>query len=117
MDEPHFVTALHYVSLNPVRARLTHRPEDWPWSSVKAHLAGRDDLVVKTAPALERVGDFSAFLGEDFDEALTHAALRKAESIGRPIGSSERLADMEVLTGRMLAPAKRGPKARMGARS
>eukprot|EP00456_Euglypha_rotunda_P052148 TRINITY_DN42045_c0_g1_i4.p2 TRINITY_DN42045_c0_g1~~TRINITY_DN42045_c0_g1_i4.p2 ORF type:complete len:136 (-),score=17.98 TRINITY_DN42045_c0_g1_i4:279-686(-) len=27
MDEAHFVTALRYVSLNPVRARLVERPE------------------------------------------------------------------------------------------
>jgi putative transposase len=34
-------------------------------------LAVRDDHVVKVAPALERIGDFAAFAGEDFDEALT----------------------------------------------
>ena len=29
MDEAHFVTALRYVALNPVRARLVARAEDW----------------------------------------------------------------------------------------
>ena len=110
MDEAHFVTALRYVALNPVRARLTARAEDWPWSSTRAHLAGADDHVVRVAPALERVGDFAAFLGEAFDEALTYSALRKAESIGRPIGSSDWLADMELRTGLTLRPGKRGPK-------
>lgn len=57
-----------------------------------------------------RAGDFAAFLGEDFDEALTYAALRKAESVGRPVGSSAWLADMEARIGRPLAPQKRGPK-------
>ena len=112
MDEPHFVSALRYVSLNPVRARLVHRPEDWCWSSVRAHLAASDDAVVKVAPALDRVGDFAAFLGEDFDEALSYAALRKAESVGRPVGSPEWLADMEARTGRSLTAGKRGPKPR-----
>lgn len=45
--------------------------EDWRWSSARAHLAGRDDHVVKIALAIERVGDFAAFLGEPFDEATT----------------------------------------------
>jgi putative transposase len=36
----------------------------------------------KVAPALERVGDFKAFLGKEFDEANTYAALRKAETLG-----------------------------------
>jgi putative transposase len=95
-----------------VRARLVERAEDWRWSSVRAHLAGEDDDVVRVAPALERVGDFATFLGEDFDEALSYAALRKAESVGRPIGSREWLADMEERTGRTLAAGKRGPKPR-----
>jgi putative transposase len=56
------------------------------------------------------VGDFAAFLGEEFDEALTYAALRKSESVGRPVGSKEWLADMEARTGKVLAPGKRGPK-------
>ena len=109
MDEPHLVTALRYVALNPVRAKLVARPEDWPWSSTRAHLAAADDGVVAVGPALERVGDFATFLGEDFDEALTYAALRKAESVGRPVGSAEWLEDMGQRTGKALAPRKRGP--------
>ena len=112
MDEPHFVTALRYVALNPVRARLTARAENWQWSSTRALIAGEDDHVVRVAPALERVGDFAAFMGEEFDEALGYAALRKAESVGRPVGSKEWLADMEARTGKALAPQKRGPRAK-----
>jgi putative transposase len=110
MDEEHLYQALRYVALNPVRARLVQRAQDWAWSSTRAHLAGKDDHVVSVAPALDRVGDFAAFLGEAFDEAMSYAALRKAESVGRPIGSKEWLADMEAKTGLTLAPQKRGPK-------
>jgi hypothetical protein len=110
-----FVTALRYVAFNPVRARLTGRAEDWAWSSTRALIAGRDDHVVKVAPALARVGNFAAFLGEEFDEALSYAALRKAESVGRPIGSADWLAQMEERSGRVLAAQKRGPVARRGA--
>ena len=110
MDEAHFVTALRYIALNPVRARLVERAEDWRWSSARALLAGEDDYVVTVAPALERVGDFAAFLGQPFDEALTYAALRKAESVGRPVGSPEWVADMEQRLGRPLAARKPGPR-------
>ena len=61
-------------------------------------------------PALERVGDFAAFPGSDFDEAPTYAALRKAESVGRPVGSAAWLSAMEARTGLTLLPRKRGPK-------
>ena len=110
MDEQHLFAALRYVALNPVRARLVARAEDWPWSSTRALISRTDDHVVTVAPALERTADFAAFLGQDFDEALTYAALRKAESLGRPVGSSEWLEDMERQTGQKLLPAKRGPK-------
>jgi putative transposase len=112
MDEAHFVAALRYVALNPVRANLVKRAEDWEWSSTRALIAGQDDGLVKAGPALERVGDFAAFLGEEFDEALTYAALRKAESVGRPIGSKDWLAEMEARTGITLAPQRRGPAPR-----
>ena len=77
---------------------------------MRAHLAGECNGIVLVAPALDRVGDFAAFLSEDFDEAMTYAALRKAESVERPVGSKEWLAEMEALTGVVLAPGKRGTK-------
>lgn len=32
----HFFELTRYIALNPVRARLTRKPEDWPWSSYRA---------------------------------------------------------------------------------
>jgi putative transposase len=114
MDEPHLVSALRYVALNPVRAGLTDRAEDWPWSSAAAQMAGQGNRFVDVAPALERVGDFSTFLGAPFDDATGYAALRKAESVGRPVGAKAWLAEMEKRTGLTLAPRKRGPAPKIG---
>jgi putative transposase len=50
MDEPHLLAAARYVALNPVAAGLVSRPEDWPWSSARAHLAGEDDELATVAP-------------------------------------------------------------------
>ena len=112
MDEPHLGHALRYVSLNPVRARLVEQPQDWRWSSVRAHLSGRDDELVKVAPALERYGDFAAFLGDGAGEADAWRALRRSETSGRPLGSDAWIAGLEARTGRVLAPRNRGPKPR-----
>jgi putative transposase len=60
MDEGHLANAVRYVSLNPVRARLVERATDWPWSSVAAHLFGKDDELVRVAPVLGRYGNFAA---------------------------------------------------------
>jgi putative transposase len=110
MDEAHLACAMRYVSLNPVRARLVARAEEWPWSSVRAHLAGEDDALVRVAPALDRYGRFADFLGSQDDDAEAWRALRRAETSGRPLGSAGWVADLEARTGRALAPQKRGPK-------
>ena len=57
MDDSHLKAAFCYVSLNPVRAGLVERAEDWPWSSVRAHLAGVDDELVTVKPAFDRLPD------------------------------------------------------------
>jgi putative transposase len=112
MDEEHLIAAIRYVSLNPVRARLVERAEDWPWSSVRAHLSGRDDGVVTVAPVLERVGPFDIFVDEPFDEGADFVPLRRAETTGRPVGSEVWLRRLEHQLARPLARRKRGPKPR-----
>ena len=109
MDEPHLYAAARYVELNPVRARLVARPEDWRWSSARAHLAGRDDGLVKIAPLLKGEPDWAAFLGRALasDEA---EALRLGERTGRPLGSAAFVASLERRLGRPLARQKPGPK-------
>ncbi|MFI0846296.1 transposase [Mesorhizobium sp. IMUNJ 23232] len=62
MDEDHLAGALRYVSLNPVRAGLVRRAEDWPWSSVRAHFSGQGDGLVSVRPALDRYPDFASML-------------------------------------------------------
>ena len=107
LDGPHLIAAVRYVELNPVRARLADRAEDWPWSSARAHLAGRDDGLVAVAPLLDAVGDWSAFLAAaprdgDLD------ALRRHERTGRPLGGSQFVAELEHGLGRRLRPGKPG---------
>jgi len=38
LDPTHWATALRYTELNPVRAPMVARAEDWEWSSARAHL-------------------------------------------------------------------------------
>jgi putative transposase len=109
LDDAHLVAAARYVALNPVRARLVAHAQDWAWSSARAHLAGRDDALVRVAPLLDRVGRFCDLIDSDADQ-VAFAALRAAESTGRALGSSEFVAALERLTGRRLRPRKPGRK-------
>ncbi len=108
MDEEHLMHAVRYVSLNPMRAKLVDRAEDWPWSSVVAHLSSKDDGLVKVSPVLERYGNFSTFLGQE--ESVPYKRLRQSETTGHPLGSEAWMTTLETLTGRQPKPQKRGPK-------
>ncbi|MGA9583600.1 MAG: transposase [Allosphingosinicella sp.] len=81
MDEPHLHIAFRYVELNPVRARLATRPEDWRWSSARGHLGLAADPLADLAPARDRIDDWRAFLDQGLDPE-DHAALRAAERAG-----------------------------------
>jgi putative transposase len=108
MDEGHLLVATRYVSLNPVRARLVARAEDWPWSSARAHLAGRDDGLVTVQPILDRMGPLCDWLAPDEPEGGPFKALRAAESTGRPLGAADFIAGLEARLGRSLAPKTAG---------
>ncbi|MGH8619144.1 MAG: transposase [Burkholderiales bacterium] len=36
-EEAYFLEVCRYVDLNPVRARMARRPQDWYWSSYRSH--------------------------------------------------------------------------------
>ncbi len=108
MDESHLRSAVSYVSLNPVRARLVSRAEEWAWSSVRAHLAGADDSLVSVSPVLRRWPTFRDLLLEDHEEKFT--SLREAEGIGRPLGTAEFVTQLEHRLGRPIARRAPGRK-------
>jgi hypothetical protein len=108
LDDSHLRAAVCYVSLNPVRAGLVARAEDWPWSSVRAHLAGRDDTLAIVRPVLERMPDLGELLKNDCDEAF--AVLRRAERTGRPADAEEFITGLERLLGRPTARHAPGRK-------
>ena len=112
MDEEHLLNAVSYVSLNPVRARLVERADQWPWSSAAAHLAGQDDELVRVQPVLDRYGDLSTLLAKEQDN--DYLKLRQSETTGRPLGSKAWIERLERQTGKTLRPQKRGPKAAAG---
>ena len=110
LDKDHLMAAARYVTLNPTRARLVSRAQDWRWSSVRAHLDQRDDGLVNVAPLLDRCNGRIRRLDRQPAANEAMAALRGAETIGRPLGSPAFLDRLATLTGRDPRPAKRGPK-------
>jgi putative transposase len=111
MDERHAIAAARYLAFNPVRARLVARPEDWPYSSARAHLGLTDDGLTK--PDGFGAPDWIGLLRSDARLELARR-LQLYTRTGRPLGSEQFVTAMEARAGRVLRPRKRGPKQRTG---
>ena len=89
MDEPHLVAAMAYVALNPVRARIVERADAWPWSSVHAYFNPSEGDGVTDHDAVAPYVIGAVELIEAGEEDARFKAIRKAESVGRPVGSDD----------------------------
>ena len=118
MADAHLLAAVRYVELNPVRAGLAKRAEDWPWSSARAHVGGRADGLTDLAAlagvhrnwrAMLRRGLEAGDLAED-----ERAAIEAHARTGRPRGGAGFIEALEAGTGRILRRRKPGPRPRSG---
>jgi len=80
-------------------------------SSARAHLTGKDDGVVDTAPILARVPDFAGLLKAAEDEAATRALLN-SRTTGRPVGAADWIEGLEATGGWKAGSQAEGDKSR-----
>ncbi len=109
MDDPHALAAARYIELNPVRARLVAEAWEYPWSSARAHLSGRDAALVSVQPILALQPDWRSYLTTPWPSEEWES-LRRHERTGRPMGSRTFVRALESAAGRPLLPLQRGRK-------
>jgi len=107
LDESHTLECTRYIEMNPVRAKLVKKPDNWQWSSARFHLSGADDPLVTPSPLVDMVSDWSKFLRNQADST---ELLQLHERTGRPLGSDAFLGHCEKVLGRTLGPRKPGRK-------
>ncbi len=95
--------------MNPVRAKIVKKPEQYPWSSAAPHISGKDDGLVKVKPLLEMAGNWRDFLNTAISQQEMEA-LRSHERTGRPIGNDKFMNKLEKMLERTLKRMKPGPK-------
>lgn len=97
-----------YIERNPVRAKLTDKAEDYPWSSSRAHVLGaRDDILSgKGWLGKGELNAYRKFLRDE--EKEIEASIRKATSAGRPLGSDRFIKGLEEIIKRGIFPKKAG---------
>ena len=109
MDNKYLMKAVRYAAMNPVKAGLVKRPQQYRWSSASAYLFRRKDPLVNVSGLNKRVDNWAQFLSQPVD-SLVVEKMRKHEQTGRPLGSRNFVLKLEKILNRMLRPQKRGPK-------
>jgi putative transposase len=94
--------------MNPVAAGMVERPEEYPWSSARAHLEGKDDGITQVTALLEIVGNWGDLFS--LSSAQEVDLLHRHERTGRPMGAEVFVEGLEKRMGRVLRPQKPGPK-------
>jgi putative transposase len=114
LDARHFVNAVRYVELNPVRAGMIERAEDYAWSSAAAHCGRRSDPLLAPwhgSSFLGGIANWSKWLAHGVPEDCREA-LRRHERRNLPCGSAEFVAELEQSSGRNLLFRTRGGQRR-----
>jgi putative transposase len=113
LSEDHYWTALRYVELNPRRAHLVRRAEDFTFSSARARLAGKPDPFVVMGNAAMRKHftrvEWRAYL--EIPDPEGEEELRKAAPSSLPCGSNEWIRELEQRFHRKLSWSPPGPHA------
>ena len=103
LEERHLWVALRYVEQNPVRALLARRPEEWEWSSARAHVLGAPDRArVLDRGFWERSGgvDTWSAMHASIEDGPATRLLRRCTYAGRPFGDEEFVGGIEARFGR-----------------
>jgi len=92
--ETYLLTCMRYIELNPVRAAMVTRPENYAWSSYSANALGQaDDLIsphlvylALGADDTTRLAAYRALFEHHIDEEVTHL-VHAAWQTGTPLGN------------------------------
>ncbi len=108
-DAAYLLNAARYIELNPVRAKLVSKPEEYRWSSARAHINGVPDQLLNTTALLKIEPYWQDFLKGRIDEQVL-AKIRMHENTGKPLGGNDFVTTIEQMLGRIFQAQKPGPK-------
>jgi putative transposase len=95
LDEQYLIGCARYIEINPVKRDYVDQPEDWQWSSARAHIMKSDDPLVQEKPLFARITtSWRDFLAENRPENEADLFYLH-EKNGRPLGNDAFLAMVE----------------------
>lgn len=117
--EDYVLACQRYIELNPVRAGMVLRPQDYRWSSYHANGLGRADALLATHEEYRRLGRedgerrevYRALFRAHVDEALTDE-IRDATNGNFVLGGERFQAQIAQVLGRRVVRGKAGRPAK-----
>jgi putative transposase len=114
-SEQYLLCCYRYIELNPVRANMVKRPEEWKWSSYACNAYGEDNQLIKPHPIYlaihkdkeKRINYYRGGFRQVLDTLLIND-LRSAVQTGTPLGNNRFKEEVEQLLGVKVGYAKRG---------
>jgi putative transposase len=113
VDSDEYLWAVcRYVENNPVRAHLVQHAWNYPWSSARHHVKSTPDPLIEESSWLDpsQREEYRSYLAERSNNQEELDRIRQTVQTGRPFGTPTFIAKLERRLGRILRPAKRGPK-------
>jgi putative transposase len=122
VESASYVLACHrYIELNPVRAGLARRPEQYAWSSYRSNAGIGEDSLLSPHPeylaladtAERRRASYARLFAEALDPRLV-GAIRDATSSGLPLVTEIRKRTLAARLGRKLERGRPGRRPKSG---
>ncbi len=109
MDGNYLLEAVRYVEMNPVKANIRKKAEDYKYSSACSHIYKIKNEILDDFYLLDEVSEWRMYLNKATSEEITEE-MKKSELTGRPLGSKVFLEKLENLLGRTVIRKKPGPQ-------
>ena len=114
-SEAYLLTCMRYIELNPVRAIMVNRPEDYKWSSYRANAQGVKNDLLSPHSEYEALGTtpkkkqqaYRALFDTQLDPEIL-AEVRTGLNHELVTGTGRFKAEIETMLGRKVQPGQRG---------
>ena len=113
--EDYLLLCQRYIELNPVRAGMVARPQDYPWSSHGHHIGLRTDPLITPHPLYWQLGNTPFARERPYAEMVNAglstgqtAELTQAAHSGWALGGADFIAELQRRTERRVARAAAG---------
>lgn len=115
--ENYLLICQRYIELNPVRASMVSRPEEYKWSSYSANGLGQNVKLCTPHPIYTQLGNTLEKRSKAYRDLFRGhldvtqiSEIRHASNKGMALGNDRFKHEVEKLSGRRVTALKRGPK-------